>query len=182
MSLRPVADTVPAAVEAGLKLLDRRALTATQMREHLRDQGFDSDAVADAVAVFVERGWLDDSSYADVLLSEKVSRPGVSRAKIVANMQKRGLEAAVIAETLEAYERERPNWEQDNAITFLRSRAAGLYAKVDPGIPAELSKLRAKLWRYLASRGFPSEMCTQVVRQVLDELETLGGEYGASAE
>lgn len=168
MSLRLVAASAPDAAEAGLNLLDRRAVTEAQMREYLADKGFDAVAVEDAVVLFAARGWLDDRDYATELVRQRSAKPGLSRARLRADMKKRGLQGEEIDAALEALDAKNPDWEAQNAMTFLEGKLATAKRGVSLSNSTERKKLQAKLWRYLATRGFESGLSTHVVIQLLE--------------
>ena len=75
MSLRVVDATADAAAEAGLSLLDRRAVTESQMRDYLAEKGFGDTAVDDVVAAFAARGWRKDRDYTGEFLRQRSQRP-----------------------------------------------------------------------------------------------------------
>ena len=170
MSLRLVDPGVAEASEAGLSLLDRRAVTETQMREYLAEKGFGADAVEDTVAAFAARGWLDDRDYASEFLRERALKPGMSRAKLVADMEKRGLDAESVTEGLAALDDADPEWEASNARALLEGKLDSSRRGLNLDDYNDRQKLRAKLWRYGASRGFSSGLVAAVVGELLNDL------------
>lgn len=167
MSLRLVDPDAQDAAEAGLSLLDRRDVTESQMREYLADKGFSADAVNDVVSAFAGRGWLNDRNYADEFLRQRASKAGMSRAKLRADMEKRGLDPEAVAASLAILDAENPDWETDNALKLLQSKLAAAQRGLDLETREGRQKLQAKLWRYGASRGFSSATMSTVVSQVL---------------
>ena len=171
MSLRVVDATADAAAEAGLSLLDRRAVTESQMRDYLAEKGFGDAAIDDVVAAFAARGWLNDRDYTGEFLRQRCQRPGMSRAKLAADMEKRGLDTQSISAGLAALDAENPDWETENARTLLESKLAAARRGLDLSNFDDCRKLKAKLWRYVATRGFSSALATTVVNTVMDELK-----------
>ncbi|EFM45959.1 regulatory protein RecX [Mobiluncus mulieris ATCC 35239] len=170
MSLHLVASAAPDAAEAGLKLLDRRAVTETQMRQHLAGKGFEAAAVNEAVALFTARGWIADGDYAGELVRQRFAKPGLSRAKLRADMEKRGLDSPEVDAALAALDQEFPQWEAQNAWNLLKGKLVGARRGLDLDCAPDRRKLQAKLWRYLATRGFDSDISRQAVRRVLDTI------------
>lgn len=170
MSLHVVDAAQASAAEAGLDLLDRRGVTEAQMRDYLAEKGFHADAIADTVAVFAARGWLNDRDYATDLAQARVARAGTSRAKLGAAMEKRGLDPDAIAQAFAALDRKDPEWEYESAKNFLQGKAHQAARGCNLADSLEYRKLQAKLWRYLASRGFPFELSTRVVRETMEGL------------
>ena len=163
-----------AAAEAGLSLLDRRAVTESQMRDYLAAKGFGETAIDDVVAAFAARGWLNDRDYTVEFLRQRCRRPGMSRAKLVADLEKRGLDTQSITAGIAALDAEDPEWETENARTLLESKLAAARRGLDLSNFEDFRKLKAKLWRYVATRGFSTALATTVVNAVLDDLKADG--------
>lgn len=176
MSLHLVASAANEAAEAGLNLLDRRAVTESQMREYLAEKGFTSEAVEEAVTLFGARGWLDDRDYATELVRQRAGKAGLSRSKLRADMEKRGLETGTVEAALRALDEESPDWETANARALLAGKLTSARRGLDIGSREGRAKLQAKLWRYLASRGFDSGLVGMLVRETMEELKELESE------
>ncbi|NMW43023.1 regulatory protein RecX [Mobiluncus curtisii] len=174
MSLRVVDAAADAAAEAGLSLLDRRAVTESQMRDYLAAKGFGETAIDDVVAAFAARGWLNDRDYTVEFLRQRCRRPGMSRAKLVADLEKRGLDTQSITAGIAALDAEDPEWETENARTLLENKLAAARRGLDLSNFEDFRKLKAKLWRYVATRGFSTALATTVVNAVLDDLKADG--------
>ena len=174
MSLRVVVAAADAAAEAGLSLLDRRAVTESQMRDYLAAKGFGETAIDDVVAAFAARGWLNDRDYTVEFLRQRCRRPGMSRAKLVADLEKRGLDTQSITAGIAALDAEDPEWETENARTLLENKLAAARRGLDLSNFEDFRKLKAKLWRYVATRGFSTALATTVVNAVLDDLKADG--------
>lgn len=171
MSLRVVDAATEGAAEAGLSLLDRRAVTESQMRDYLAERGFSDTAIDDVVTAFAARGWLNDRDYTAEFLRQRSQRPGISRAKLVADMEKRGLDAQSISAGITALDAENPDWEAENARTLLENKLAAARRGLNLSNFDDYRKLKAKLWRYVATRGFSSALATTVVNTVMDEIK-----------
>ena len=171
MSLRVVDAATEGAAEAGLSLLDRRAVTESQMRDYLAERGFSDTAIDDVVTAFAARGWLNDRDYTAEFLRQRSQRPGMSRAKLVADMEKRGLDAQSISAGITALDAENPDWEAENARTLLENKLAAARRGLNLSNFDDYRKLKAKLWRYVATRGFSSALATTVVNTVMDEIK-----------
>ncbi|EFU80105.1 regulatory protein RecX [Mobiluncus curtisii] len=174
MSLRVVDAAANAVAEAGLSLLDRRAVTESQMRDYLAAKGFGETAIDDVVAAFAARGWLNDRDYTVEFLRQRCQRPGMSRAKLAADLEKRGLDTQSITAGIAALDAEDPEWETENARTLLESKLAVARRGLDLSNFEDFRKLKAKLWRYVATRGFSTALATTVVNAVLDDLKVDG--------
>lgn len=169
MTLRLVDPGADEAAEEGLQLLDRRAVTEAAMREYLAQRGFGTAAIEDAVAAFTARGWLDDGDYACEMLRQYAFKAGQSRARLRAQMEKKGLDKSLIEQALSQLDQDEPQWEYDNARRFALSKYAGNLSGLDFGDRQAVTKFRQKIWRGLASRGFCAETCQGIAMEILDQ-------------
>jgi len=123
--------------------LARRDFASAELREELSARGFDGPAAAAAVAALVAEGLLSDGRYADNFVAARAGR-GQGPARIAAELRRRGIEEALVADALAAG----PDWR----ALALRVRRA----KYGPQPPASWQD-RARQARFLQYRGFSSD-------------------------
>src|ERR1700733_9492194 len=119
---------------ASVALLAKRDLAAGELRERLRAQGFDEDAVAAAVAELSAEGVLNEERYAHNYVAYHAGR-GQGPLRIAAALRQGGVDAAVIAAALASG----PDWR-------------GLGAQ-----PATSWAQKARRARFLQYRGFSAD-------------------------
>lgn len=145
--------------DAALNLLSFRSRTAAELRDRLRRKEYAPEVVDACVADLVERGLVDDSSFAESFVRDRVRlRPRGSR-RLVQELRAKGVDSdtahAAIGEVMER--------EETTELELAREAAARWPRRAgeDP------QRARRRLFGFLSRRGFGGE----VVRQVMDEVE-----------
>lgn len=134
-----------------MALLARREHATDELRRKLCAQGFDPSAVAEALTDLREEGLLSDARFALSFVGSRVER-GHGPRRIRHELQARGLDDALIDQSLHEHEREWPG-----RIDAVRRKRFGAT------VPGDL-KERLRQARFLQYRGFTSEQ----IRAVLD--------------
>jgi regulatory protein len=98
VSVRPADGTLAAAV----KLLSVRRLTRAQLAQKLRDRGYNADSIEAALAECERRKYLDDRTYAQLLVKNLLERRALGSLRLLNELLQHGVDAelarAVIAE------------------------------------------------------------------------------------
>jgi regulatory protein len=144
------------AVAAALNLLARRDHTSRELADKLAARGFDRDTCRAAVARCRQLGYLDDARTAEIMAGA-LRRRGLGVHRIRARLREKGIDGDTI-EALTAAD-------ADPAQALATARA--VYERRRPHFERESDPLRrrAKVFRFLRSRGFEAE----TVRQLLVE-------------
>ncbi len=144
-----------------------RALRYLAQREHSRhelerklaryvedsDEASAAAQIATALDDLAAKGLLSDSRTAEAVLSGQGQRVGVRRLR--QTLQAKGMAATLVAQTLQ----QARATEFERALEVWRRRF---------GVPAADAAGRAKQMRFLAGRGFESEIIRRVLRQAGD--------------
>lgn len=91
----------PATWEAGVKLLAGRALTEQEVRDRLGRRGHPPEEIERTVAALRARGYLDDAQLAYNQARSLATRRFYGRARVVAELRRRGVPAGVLSEALQ---------------------------------------------------------------------------------
>ncbi len=150
------------ALGAALRYLGRRDRTRQEVKVYLRKKGFSGQAAKEAMEKLEGWGYLDDRRVALNWARTKMQDCLWGRARIVAALERRGVERQILEELLPALDQELP--EGDLAL-----RAARKYIRTHPGGGPALG---CRLAAYLSRRGFPFA----TIRRLL--LEELGEDLG----
>lgn len=147
--------------EAALNLLSFRPRTAAELRRRLREKGFD-EAIADECAAALEqRGLVDDSSFAEMFVRDRVRLRPRGRRRLVQELRSRGVDAetagAAIAEV----------WANEGVSDVDLAREVA--AKWSPRTGEERLRARRRLFGFLARRGFSGETARTVIDERLPE-------------
>jgi len=152
---RPKALPAGSALDAGLRLLARRAHSSLELRQKLQRRGYEPGDVDAALGRLAELGYVDDGAFARGLVRR---RSGVRGPRALAGeLSTRGIDRAGIAEALEGVDAEA----ELAAATRLAER---LYAERPlPGYKEVLDRVGSKLMR----RGFSAGVVRAACRAVL---------------
>ena len=140
------------ALARAFRALAVRDRTEAEMRTLLARRGESEEAVEGAVAELAAGGYLDDAAYARRFADDRRRLDGWGAERIDADLARRG----VARELREAAVAEAPQTELEAARAALEARF-----KVPPGDDRE----RARAWRFLATRGYASDVAYDAVRQ-----------------
>ena len=151
----------PTAYDKAGELLARRPYFRAELAARLARAGYEEDEIAGALARLARVGYLDDEALAAAEAERLRERKGLGRARIAADLSRRGAPRSIAAEVAT----ESP----DDELTRARDEAARWSAKTRNPQPATLA-------RYLERKGFSA-------RSIVAVLEDLGeGEVGGLEE
>jgi regulatory protein len=80
-----------AARRKGMKLLDRRAFTAAQLKARLGEELFSREIVEEVIRDFTERGFLNDKKYAEGWIAAQLRRKPQGRKLLYLGMLRKGI-------------------------------------------------------------------------------------------
>jgi regulatory protein len=147
-------------LEAALRYLEARQRSTVEVRTRRNRAGYRPDLVEGAIARLLELGMLDDEAFAKSWVeSRDRARPRGERA-LRAELRTKGIDRAVVDETMADRELERPDADDDAARRLLERHAAALARVPDP------RARRQRAYALLARNGFDPETAAQVSRTV----------------
>lgn len=141
--------------ERAVELLARRAHARGELTRKLRRYQPSAEMLAAVLARLEERGLLDDERFARDR-AESLTRGGkAGPARVSAQLRAHGVGATEVQSAVAGLE---VDWEEACRATAAERMRRGIDLR-DP-------KARARLLRYLASRGFPHGLCSRVVSEL----------------
>lgn len=140
------------ALKKAYDLLARRAHSAQELREKLDRRKFSRKDIETAVSECERRGFLNDGRFAEDYASE-LSGQGKGRFKIKMKLREKGLSATQIEQALSKI----TDNEEENARKALQGKLRSLVSEPD------LNKRRQKAYRFLAYRGFSSDVIARLL-------------------
>ena len=149
--------------ESALRLLDSRLHSRSELDRKLRERGFPAIARRAILADLERLGLVDDRIFAEAFVRDRLGagRP-VGSQRILLDLRRRGVPEDTARQALDEVAEEKP---EDDELARARQAAETKWKSlVRSG--REYQKARASLYRFLAGRGFDS----QVIRRVADEL------------
>ena len=160
MPKAPPLPPLEACREQALKLLDIRPHAEAELRRKLARSGKHATADIQAVMADLRRlGLVDDRAFAR-LYCESLKGQGIGRLKAQLKMRQRGLTAQVVQETLESQWEADEGEEEERAMTAAERKWRSLARSGKP-----LLNMRQSLARFLASRGYPSNVIGSIMNR-----------------
>lgn len=152
----PVAERREKAVAAAVRLLAVRERSAVELRQRLRQKGYDPETVVYALGRLQDQGLQDDRRFAETFAAEAVRRKGLAGRVVQSELRRRGIDK----ETAARASTRTPGEEADSARAIAERRAAQL-AHYPPDVRAR------RLTAFLLRRGFPADLCDELARVVV---------------
>lgn len=147
--------------EAGLNYLSRRARSAHEVAQRLRQKEFAEDVVAEVIADLERLRFLDDRAFARRWVEARLERAAGAR-KLAQDLRRKGVDAALIDEVLAEYA---PQLDApDRAVDLLRKQA-WRYRALDR------EKAQRRMLGFLARRGYDGQTAWKAIERVWKELE-----------
>ncbi|AZC13665.1 regulatory protein RecX [Microbacterium sp. ABRD28] len=146
-----------------LRRLGARGLSVREAEAFVVSRGLSREAAAELVAVFCERGYLDDGRLAEQVVWSGVARKSEGRRAIARRLAQRGVERDVADAALA----EMPDDDDERALEFARGKARSL-ARLDHDVALR------RLAGQLARRGFGGSSALTAARTALQEARELG--------
>ena len=132
------------------RALAGRALSEAELRAKLQRRSDDEALVEDILARVRDLGYQDDTQVARA----ENARRGVGAFRVRQTLKRRGLDEAVIQETLESRD---PDQEQEAVLELLERRWPTFMRKKDPA---------ASAYAFLARRGFSGTLIWPAIREM----------------
>lgn len=150
-------DQIARALDRAARFLARRPRSVAEVRRNLRQKGFADPAVAAALQRCSDRGWLDDLDFARFWVEDRLRFRPMGRRALAHGLRQKG----VAPETIETALADLDGL--DAARRAARDRLRRWRGLTRP-------ELRRRLWAFLQRRGFESDLCRQVVQEILSEV------------
>lgn len=151
-------DAFRKAYSAAIAKLSMRDHSRFEIKKALALKGFD-ESISDQVIKKLENdGYLKENEFAERFAKSQLEK-GYGRFRIKLKMNAKGLDEEALENALElSCSREK---EYESALSAASKKLKTLIGEEDPG------KKRAKLSRFLVSRGFDYDLTMEVVKKVL---------------
>lgn len=160
-------NTREAALNYALYLLSGSARTKQEIIDKLRGKSFDETIVTDVLATLETNGWVDDLAYATYYIESRQNRYG--KYRLVNGLKMKGVEAACIEAAFLSLEAPEEPYEVAKRLLDRKIQGVTIDWQRLEGDYAYKGKIYQKLARFLASRGFPSDVVKTVVGERLSQ-------------
>jgi regulatory protein len=136
-----------------LRYLSRRAHSAKELKDKLKQKGFPTHSIATAIGEFKEKGYLDDLEFARMFLREEVRLKKNGPLLIKNKLLVKGIPSEMVEEVLAAeYD---TGLQQENCRFLAAKRRKALDT-----LPER--KQKERLAAYLKQKGYPWDTCQGV--------------------
>ncbi len=149
-----------AAREQCLRLLERRARSASELRQRLRERGYEQEIIDDTLAAMERAGLVDDEEFARTWVASRLASGSGGRRRLRWELQRKGLAEEVIRRTVDE------NVDDETELTQALALAKRRLREQVPDVSA-LARLR----RLLLSRGYGFGVVDSVIRQLSSRRE-----------
>lgn len=129
------------AKEKAFDIVTRKAVTEKELRDKLRDKGYDKTICDIVISTMQEYNYINDADYCERFFEYSVSK-GWGRSKIKFELKRRGVEDDVISTALDGF--------CDNPVERIHNILSVKFAGVD----LNDFKQKQRVIRFFASRGF----------------------------
>ena len=147
--------------DAALNLISFRPRSAAELLRRLREKGFAAEHAEAAAARMAELGMLDDASFAESFVRDRVRLKPHGRRRLQQELRRKGVDPRTAGDAIEeVMERE------ETSELELARRAA---AKWRPRGGEEPTAARRRLYGFLARRGFSGDALNRVLQEKLGE-------------
>lgn len=129
-----------------LKLITFRDRTEKELRDKLREKGYDENTIEDEIVFLKDYGYIDDGRYAKSFTNDAISIKKWGRIRVYNELLKRGIDRETIAAALEdAF--------QDDSTDAVTAVLESRFKEADLGNPRE----RTRIFNYFMRRGYAPE-------------------------
>ncbi len=147
--------------ETSLNYLSRRARSAYEVAQRLRQREFPEEIVVEVIADLERLRFIDDRAFARRWIESRLDKAAGAR-KLVQDLRRKGIETAVIEEVIAEYAHQLDN--PDRARGLLRKQA-WRYRGLDR------DKAQRRMLGFLARRGYDGATAWKAIEHVWKEIE-----------
>jgi len=146
---------------SALRLVSRRPHSSFELRLKLQKKKFSKDDISEIIKDFLAKGYLSDKDFAERFIDEGIKKKK-GLMKIKAELFSKGISKEIIDNVLGKFNDEALI--ASNAEHLAVKKLTSLkYKELDP------NQQKQKLYSYLNTKGYSSDIIRQVVNKIIDE-------------
>ena len=142
----------------GISVLSNTAKSEHELRLKMKDKGFDSQLIDNAINRLKEQKYLDDERYCEMYINDKINISKHGVLKIKEALYYKGIDKEIIEEKIKNISSEE---REKTALALGQKKVLGIEEE-------DVRKKGIKLYNYLLSRGFEYETVKKTVKKILD--------------
>ncbi len=136
----------------------RRLHSSHELKLKLIKKKYDKSIIDNVIQSLKEQNYLNDAQFAKLLVEEKSIKKKFGSNKIRSELYKKGIDKSIIDSVLNS-ENDELNF--DNAIFLAKKKLKLLIEK-----NTDKRKLKEKLYSFLSSKGYDSELIMKVINNM----------------
>jgi regulatory protein len=146
----------------GMQYLGQAARSVQQVRQRLERASFPEPVIAEVLAEFEQKRWLDDEAFARRWVEGRLGKRATEPQRLAQELAQRGLDPELVEQVLAEFA---GTLDDPEAMVALLRRQRGRYA----GLEAE--RARRRMLDFLRRRGYAEEGAHRAVDQVWKEMQ-----------
>ena len=149
------------AKQISLKALSKRLLSEYELKQKLKQKNVDDETITAALQKMKELGFINDEKFA-ILYSEYLLTSKKSVKEIKFSLKRKGIDDEIICEIIEKMNYS--NADSKTALQLAQKKIKSLSAK-----NYKTKDLKQKLYLFLLSKGYDSEVINLVIKETLKD-------------
>ncbi len=142
-----------------LSILSRSVKSEKQLREKLKEKGFDQQFTENAITKLKSQRYLDDEKFCELLINSKINSSGQGKRRIKEALYEKGVHRDIIEEKMSM---------MSDEDELERARLLGA-KKLSTLKEEDMRKKYIKLSGYLINKGFEYSTVKKAVSQLIDK-------------
>lgn len=157
-------DKIVQAVNHAAGFLSYRPRSQAEVRQNLTEKGFAPEVIEAAIARLETLGYVDDHAFTRFWIENRSSFKPISQRALRYELQQKGVSSAIINEMITEVD------ETAAAYSAAQTRLRRLRG-------SQQKDFRLKLREFLMRRGFSGSISSEVIAQLIEELEAQQPDY-----
>ncbi len=147
--------------DSAFRFLGLRLHSTSELKLKLQKKKHPQEIIEKVLTYLAEKNYLNDEEFAKQFVSERIKRKKVGVGKLTAELMKKGIKRELIKENLLDIDQEKY---LENAVEIAQKKLSQIRKK-----EVEELKISAKLYSFLAGKGYESDL----IRKVIAKLQLL---------
>ncbi|EHI99429.1 Regulatory protein recX [Clostridium sp. DL-VIII] len=143
--------------ESALRIIERNLKTEKEVREKLKLKGYDDNSIEKSIEFLKEYNFVNDRAYTKAFVNDKLKTMGSQKIKY--SLIQKGIAKEVIEEELSNLNKEN---ERNIALNIAKKKLSTIKKTENDNY-----KISGKLYRFLVSKGYGSDIVNGVVKEVM---------------
>lgn len=144
--------------DSAFRFLARRHHSFHEIFKKLLNKGYKKEDISEVLEKLKRDGFVDDLLFANAFVEEKLTKKKLGLIKVKAELMKKGVDRKIIDA---AFSHADNSMMESNAVSLIEKKIKFLKEK-----ESDAKKIKQKLFSFLYSRGFDSEIITSALNKM----------------